>query len=190
MSETRICGVCGRLNPPSTDRCPCGYDLPPASIEPVDPGAENVRKLPTWLAALPAIAVAVGLSGYGLFQMGRVSTAVGAGPSGKRASAGAMKCVEVYGMTMNTSEFYVREGRQFTSPKSGPRELSTVLRGMARNNCEGPVKGVKVNLKVKDDKGKHGSSWVPVGDLQVGEAKAFERAWMARVTDYEVGEVK
>jgi hypothetical protein len=99
------------------------------------------------------------------------------------------KCVDVYSVTLKTSEFYVPENR-FTFRKNAPRELSTVLTGMASNRCGEPLRNVRIRINVRDEKGGRGSAWANVGDLPIGQAKPFERAWMARVTQYEIGEIR
>jgi hypothetical protein len=99
-------------------------------------------------------------------------------------------CVETYGITLNLSEYYVREW-QLGDPALQKRddktpELSTVLRGMARNGCGEDVKNVRIKMVVHDDAGKKGEGFYFIESMAVGEVKAFEKAWMGKVASYEV----
>jgi hypothetical protein len=96
--------------------------------------------------------------------------------------------VETYGITLNTSESYVPEwtvGAPARSATSTP-ELSTVVRGMARNSCDENLKDVQIRFVVHDDGGRKGDGNFVFETLAVGEVKPFERAWMGRVTSYEI----
>jgi hypothetical protein len=61
---------------------------------------------------------------------------------------------------------------------------------MASNRCGTPLNNVRIRIGVRDDKGRTGAAWATVGDLGAGQSKAFERAWMGRLTSYQVVEVR
>jgi hypothetical protein len=61
---------------------------------------------------------------------------------------------------------------------------------MVRNGCGEPLRSVTVHISVRDDSGKTGKGSVTVSDLNPGEAKPFSRAWMGRVTSYEIGPIQ
>ena len=154
-----------------------------------------------WLAALPGLLVfagAVGMFLYSSLQFSTVGAAITApapdepGAPPKPAPDELLGCVQTYGVTMHTSESYVRElgGFQRPRPKNAPAELSTVLRGMIRNNCGRPLKRVEVFIEVKDGEGRRGSGWTSAGNLAQGQAEPFEKAWMGRVTEYKVTKVR
>ena len=97
-------------------------------------------------------------------------------------------CVETYGITLNSSEYYVREwapGIPAANP-SGTPELSTVLRGMARNGCGENLKSVKIKFVVRDEEGHTGRGSYLIDSMMIGEVKSFEGAWMGKLTSYEV----
>jgi hypothetical protein len=96
--------------------------------------------------------------------------------------------VEAYSVTLTNSKFYVPEGQEFT-----PRittEPSTVVSGMVRNDCGETLKSVTIHINVRDEAGKRGDGSVTVSDLNSGEAKPFSKAWMGRVTSYEIGKIQ
>jgi hypothetical protein len=97
-------------------------------------------------------------------------------------------CVETYGITLTTSELYVREwslGAPANNPNKSP-ELSTLLRGMAHNGCGENLKNVRIRFVVHDDDRRKGDGFYLIESMAIGESKSFERAWMGRVTSYEV----
>ena len=100
----------------------------------------------------------------------------------------SLSCVEAYGITLASSEYYVPEGQQF-SPRT-TAEISTVVSGMVRNDCGKPLNSVTIHISVRDDSGKRGNGSVTVSDLNAGEVKAFSRAWMGRVISYEIGKIE
>lgn len=118
--------------------------------------------------------------------MGLASRTVSGTDTSKPAKS--LTCVETYGITLANSEFYVREGQQF-SPRGTP-EISTVLSGMVRNDCGEFLKSVTIPIQVRDDAGKRGDGSVTVSELNAGEAKLFSKAWMGRVTSYEIGKIR
>jgi hypothetical protein len=142
------------------------------------------------LPGLVVVALATGWMAYHSVQFSRVSNVIVPAAS-RTPSAGKLKCVETYGITLKTSEFYVSEGiERFRRPKHAPRELSTVVQGMARNGCGEPLKNVRILINVRDDQGRRGTGWAKVGNLGTGQAAAFERAWIGRVTSYDIVEVR
>jgi len=105
----------------------------------------------------------------------------------RRESKGA-SCVEIYGLTISDSDNYVREwtlGMPANKPSQTP-ERATVLRGVARNGCGEDLKNVRLRFIVHDDEGRRGNGEYLIETMAVGEAKAFDKAWMGRVTSYEV----
>jgi hypothetical protein len=150
-----------------------------------------------WLAALPGLLVFAGAAGMFLYssrqfsQAGAAITEPAAGETSlvsKPAPSELMACIETYAVSMHTSESYVSEMNGFPRqrPKNAPAELSTVLRGMVRNNCGRPVRRLEIFIEVRDAEGRRGSGWTTVGSLDLGQAGTFERAWMGRVTEYKV----
>ncbi len=120
--------------------------------------------------------------------MGHAARAVTSAGSNAPAPSKTLTCVEAYSVTLNSSEYYVPEGQQFV-PRETP-QLSTVVSGMLRDNCGEPLKSVAVHINVHDDSGKAGSGVVTVEDLSPGEAKPFSKAWMGRVTSYEIEKIQ
>lgn len=184
--EISICPDCGLGNPPGTRTCGCGHNFPAL------PTADEKPKQNLWIATLPAIIVLTVVSGVvvrNFIQFRKVAAVVS---SNSAPSAANRNCVETYGITLHTSEFYVSE---LGAPgplrrKDAPPELSTVIRGTARNACGVPLKSVRIKINVRDDGGRRGSAWADVGAMAVGQIAAFERAWMGRVTSYEIVEVR
>ncbi len=142
-------------------------------------------KLPGWLAALPAFLIVTLFALRAFVQVGHASRAV---TDDGFAVPRSRTCVETYSTNLANSEYFVPEGQQFL-PRKTP-EISTVLSGMVRNNCDEPLKQVIIHFKVSDDSGKRGEGATTVSDLNVGEAKPFSRAWMGRVTSYEVVKIQ
>jgi len=97
-------------------------------------------------------------------------------------------CVETYGITLDSSEYYVHEwAAGMPAPKAnGTPELSTVLRGMARNGCGENLTNVRISFTVHDEAGRKGDGFYLIESMAVGEVRPFERAWMGRVNSYEV----
>jgi hypothetical protein len=118
--------------------------------------------------------------------MGHASGAVSGDDTFKPSKS--LACVEPYSVTLTNSEFYVPEGQQFSPRKS--TELSTVVSGMIRNDCGELRKSVTIHINVRDDDGKRGDGSVTVSDLNPGEAKPFSKAWMGRVTSYEITRIQ
>jgi hypothetical protein len=146
------------------------------------------------MALVPGMITVALTTGFVIYQFGQfrgVSGVIAPG-GGSNPTEGGRECVETYGITLHTSEFFVREmpGSGPFRPKNAPRELSTVVRGNARNGCGQPLKKVQIRIKVHGDDGKNGAAWADVGDLGTGQSKPFERAWMGRVTSYEIAEVR
>jgi hypothetical protein len=113
-----------------------------------------------------------------------VTSAVGDHPN----SSKRLSCVETYGITLNLSDQYVPEtatGIPAMRANKSP-EMSTVLSGSARNGCEENLTNVRIRFEVRDEGGKKGEGTYLIGSLAMGEVKPFERAWMGRVTSYDV----
>jgi hypothetical protein len=49
---------------------------------------------------------------------------------------------------------------------------------------------VTIHINVRDDDGKRGAGSATVSDLNPGEAKPFSKAWMGRVTSYEITRIQ
>jgi hypothetical protein len=146
----------------------------------------NATRLPRWLAAVPGLVIATIFAGRAFVQMGQAARAV----SGDNASKPqkSLTCLDIYAMSLSNSEDYVPEGQQFVPRQT--REISTVLSGMVQNNCGEPLKSVTIHMTVHDDAGRQGSGSVSVAELNPGEAKSFKKAWMGRVTSYEIGKIQ
>ena len=151
-----------------------------------DPNRPKGSKLPWWLGALPGVAFAAFFAVRAFVQMGHASGAV-SGDDRLKASK-SLACIEPYSVTLTNSEYYVPEGQQFSPRKS--TELSTVVSGMIRNDCGELRKSVTIHINVRDDDGKRGDGSVTVSDLNPGEAKPFSKAWMGRVTSYEIKRIQ
>jgi hypothetical protein len=152
----------------------------------VDHQVEPKAKLPRWLAAVPGLLIAIIFAGRAIVQMGQASRAVSGGNASK--SSKAPTCVETYAITLSNSEYYVPEGQQFSPRKSS--EISTVINGMIRNDCGERLESVTVHINVRDDSGKRGNGSVTVTELNPGEVKSFSKAWMGRVTSYEIERIQ
>ena len=146
-----------------------------------------MNKLPRWLAALPGLVLVTIFAVRAFVQTGQASRAV-SGSNDVLKPAKSLACVETYGVTLTNSEYYVPEGQQF-SPRETP-ELSTVVSGMVRNDCGELLKSVTIHINVRDAGGKPGNASVTVSELNSGEAKPFSKAWMGRVTSYEIAKIQ
>ncbi len=96
--------------------------------------------------------------------------------------------MDTYGITLNLSDQYVPEwapGMPAVNPNKSP-EVSTRLTGVARNGCQENLTNVRIRFEVHDDSGKKGEGTYLIDSLPIGDVKPFERAWMGRVTSYEV----
>jgi hypothetical protein len=155
----------------------------PVVPDPIEP---EKAKFPRWLAVLPAFLLVSIFGGRALMQTGGAAKAITA--QDPASTMKTLSCVEVYGISLANSEYYVPEGQQFL-PKTTPR-ISTVLNGMVRNDCGEPLKSITIQISVLDDAGKRGDGYVTVPDLNSSEAKPFDRAWMGRVTQYEIGKIR
>lgn len=171
----------------------------PPDVRPGLPTKERKASPSLWLAVVPGLLVFAGATGmffYSSLQFGAASSAIAASNETplepKPEPSELMSCVEVYGVTMHSSESYVREmnGLPQRRPKNAPNEISTVLRGMIRNNCGRNLGRVEAQLEVRDDEGKVGRGWITGGRLASGQAASFEKAWMGRVTSYTVIKVR
>lgn len=189
MSDVRTCPECSCQHKGGGRRCACGYLFTPRPAGEQPPDEKPKPKL--WLAVLPGVLTVALTAGFAVPKWLEMSRVTGVITSGAKAgsSQNLSKCVDVYSVTLKTSEFYVPENR-IQPRKNAPRELSTVVTGMASNRCGEPLQSVRIRINVRDDRGGRGSAWAKVGDLGVGQAKPFERAWMARITSYEIGEVR
>jgi len=195
MIEIQKCPECGHEEAVPGPSCECGYTFPPSL-----PGGQETPSLgkpkpKLWMALLPGLATVALVMGMVIprwLEFSQVAGVITSDGSGKTSVRGPIKCVDVYAITLKTSEFYVPENRLggYLPKKNAARDLSTVLEGMARNRCGEPLKRVKIRIDVRDGKGGRGTGWAEVGDLAAGQAKAFERAWMALVTSYEIVEIR
>ncbi len=145
----------------------------------------GMTPLPRWVAAVPGLVIATIFAGRAFMQMGQASGAISGDTSRPLKS---LSCVETYSITLSNSEYYVPEGQQFVARKTN--EISTVVAGMVRSDCGEPLKSVTIPINVGDDSGKRGAGSVTVSDLNPGEAKSFSKAWMGRITSYEIGDVR
>jgi len=96
--------------------------------------------------------------------------------------------VDTYGITLNLSDQYVPEwapGIPAANPNKSPK-VSTVLTGVARNGCQENLTNVRIRFEVRDDSGKKGEGTYLIESLPIGDVKPFERAWIGRVTSFEV----
>jgi hypothetical protein len=142
------------------------------------------------MAALPGLVLVTVFGVRAFVETGQASRAISGAVSGNDASKSSksLSCVETYSLTLTNSEYYVPEGQEF-SPRKTP-ELSTVIGGMVRNDCGEQLKSVTVHINVRDDSGKRGHGAVTVSGLNPGEAKPFSKAWMGRVTSYEIEKIR
>lgn len=145
------------------------------------------RGFPLWLAALPAAVITIFFVVPAIRQFSGAALAMDPTLESSRKS-NRPSCVETYGITLNSSEYFVREwALGIPAPnRSNTPELSTVLRGMARNGCGEDLKNVHIRFVVHDHNGHKGDGYYLIETLAIGEAKPFERAWMGRVTSYEI----
>lgn len=137
-----------------------------------------------WIAALPALL----FMAFALVFFVKASKAIN--PVSGPATESKAVCVDTYGITLNLSEYYVREW-QLGDPAIPQREdktpeISTVLRGMAHNGCGEDIKNVRIKMVVHDDAGKKGEGFYLIESMATGEVKAFEKAWMGKVVSYDL----
>ena len=164
---------------------------PQQPVEPQPPQVSEEPKalgsgFPRWLAAVPALIIVTFFVGRAFVQMGVASHAINGGNGAKTSQS--LTCVETYGINLANSEFYVPESEQFMPRKT--IKLSTVLTGMVRNDCGESLKSVSIHIKVQDEEGKRGDGWVTVAPLNAGEAKQFSKAWMGRISSYEIVKIQ
>jgi hypothetical protein len=139
------------------------------------------------MGALPAIIMVTIFAVNAMVQMGLASRAISGNDTSKPSKS--LQCVEVYGVTLSNSEYYVAEGTWDWAPKKTP-ELSTVVSGMVRNGCVEPLRTVTIRIKVRDDDRGRGDGSISVTDLDPGQAKPFSKAWMGRITAYEIAGIQ
>ena len=141
------------------------------------------------LISVTIMVLTTGFVIYIAAQFGRVAHVVG-GDNGREGVFN--NCVETYGFTLSKSQFYERESSYGAPrrPQYAPREIATVVHGMARNTCGQRLKSVGVRLVVTDDSGKKGDAWANVGDLEPYQTKPFERAWIGDIATYKVVAVR
>ena len=151
-----------------------------------DPNRSKGSKLPWWLGALPGVVFASYFAIRAFVQMGHAAGAVSGYVASKPSKS--LTCLEAYSVNLTNSQFYVPEGQQFAPQKN--IEPSTVVSGMIRNDCGELLKSVTIHINVRDDTGKRGDGSVMVSDLNPGEAKPFSKAWMGRVTSYEITKIR
>jgi len=169
------------MNPAGAPLCICGQPAPASAPDSLRPK----RPFPLWAAAVPGLLIAIFFSVNAMLQFSRAAGTVA--PKSQRES-NQLACVDTYAVTLNPSDQYVREwtlGMPGNSPNQSP-ELSTVVRGMARNGCDENLVNIRLRFVVHDDAGKKGEGVYVIEKLGVGEVKPFERAWMGRVVSYEI----
>ena len=184
------CPECGNENPNAAPTCICGKLAPQASQRrqaaaeaPAQTSSPTSRRVPLWAAALP-LALPVYFFAHAAIQFSNASGAIGNHPDPSRR----LTCVETYGITLNLSDQYVPEmapGIPAANRNKSP-EVSTVLSGTARNGCPENLTNVRLRFEVHDESGKKGEGTYFIESLAMGEVKQFERAWMGRVTTYDV----
>lgn len=155
---------------------------------PFTPSDGPKRRLPLWTAALPALLIPVFFASRAALQFSAAANAINPASSTHQKNSNLLPCVETYSVTLDSSQLYVPEwqvGMPAVS-QNGTPQLSTVLRGMARNGCGENLKNVHLRFAVHDDKGQKGDGYISFDTLAIGEAKPFEKAWMGRVTSYEI----
>ncbi len=174
------CGNCHRQNPAGAPLCI--YCQASPSVPVLEPSGIK-RRYPLWMAVLPGLIFII----YAMLQVSRATRAIGPGP-GNPGPEKVLSCVETYDITLNLSEYYVPEwspGMPASNPSNSP-QLSTVLRGMARNGCGENLKNVRIKFVVHGDSGQKGDGSYTIESMAMGEVKPFEKAWMGRVASYEV----
>jgi hypothetical protein len=136
-----------------------------------------------WLAALPAVFLMM----FSFVTFSRVGTKI----KPEDHAVKSLSCIDTYGVTLNLSDQYVPApestvGTWSNNTNNKTPQISTVVRGVARNNCGENLKNVRLKFVVHDDGGASGDGFYLFDDLSNGEVKTFERAWMGRVTSYEI----
>jgi len=123
-----------------------------------------------------------------MLQFSRAAGNISQGSGKPQREPDRLACVDTYAITLNPSDQYDREwtlGMPANSPNQS-REFSTVVRGMARNDCGENLANIKLRFVVHDDAGKKGEGVYLIEKLGLGEVKPFERAWIGRVVSYEI----
>jgi hypothetical protein len=160
--------------------------VPPATPQPSPPK----RSFPLWSAALPGLLIAIYLVVRTTVQFASAAKAINPSAAGSQNRVNSLACIETYSVTLDSSQLYVPEWQAGIPMNSGsPSQPSTVLRGMALNSCGENLKNVQLRFVVHDDAGKRGDGFFQFPDIAAGEAKPFEKAWMGRVTSYEIAAV-
>jgi hypothetical protein len=152
------------------------------------PPSAPKRRLPLWVAALPALLIPIFLMVRATVQFSAAAKTFNPVSSDQQKSSNRLACVETYGITLNSSQLNVPEwqvGIPANSGNSTP-QLSTVLRGMARNGCDENLTEIRLHFVVHDDAGRKGEGFFLINSLSTGDAKPFEKAWMGRVASYEI----
>ena len=157
--------------------------MTPRVPDPIEP--KDTMRIPRWVAAVPGLLLVTFFAVRAMLQMGGASQAI----SGSEPSKPSLACVSTYGVTFTNSEYYVPEGQQYGPPPTTP-QLSTVVSGMVRNDCSEPLKSVRIHMTVRDDSGKKGDGSALVNDLDRGQAKPFSKAWMGRISSYEIDKIQ
>jgi hypothetical protein len=180
--ENWTCGYCKNVNPAGAPLCICGQLAPTASA---GDSPRPKRPFPLWAAAVPGLLIAIFFSVNAMLQFSRAAGTIAPKPL---REPDHLACVDTYAVTLNPSDQYVREwtlGAPANSPNQSP-EVSTVVRGMARNDCGENLVNIRLRFVVHDDAGKKGEGVYLIEKLGVGEVKPFDRAWMGRVVSYEI----
>ena len=123
----------------------------------------------------------------GLFQFHQVSQALqGTATHTRNPVANQTHCVETYGVTLVNSYEYVRGIVPVAPDPNKPRDLATIVRGMAVNQCDERVFRVHLSITVHDDLGVKGTGTFNISELGPRQTQPFERAWMGSVTSWEI----
>jgi hypothetical protein len=188
------CPNCGCYNPPELKACMCGgttAPVPAVAAAPAPPAPR--RRLPTWIAALPALILPTYYMINATRQLNHASQAIGANRSFAPISK-ASGCVDTYGITLSNSHEYVRTFGEASFPATrdpnAPRELATVMHGNVINTCGDPLTNVHLKITVRDERGSKGTGTVQIQELKPGISQQFERAWMASVVSWEIASDK
>ena len=182
MADNWECPQCGNENPAAAPTCICANAAPQAAF--VTP-SQPKRRFPLWAGALPGLLLPLYFFVNAAVHFSNVKgTITGDHPNPSKKLA----CVDTYGITLNLSDQYVPElapGITAANPNLSP-QVSTVLTGTARNGCQENLTNVRIRFEVHDESGKKGEGTYFIESLPIGDVKPFKRAWMGRVTSYEV----
>ena len=110
MAEAKNCPKCGLVNPPSAQRCDCGYDFVSRSVEQSYLNSTGVRRGGSRLMGCGCLALAPFLMCSGLMTVGQVAGQAGAGSPEALGAMSAALLMSVAALTVGV--YQLRQSRE------------------------------------------------------------------------------